>query len=661
MPKTGTWLAALLLAACSVVLAWPVLAGGGAVTYLDNPVHLAEAHALAHTAGRGWSEVAYCGFPVHQLHSPLWYGALAALARAGLPLEPLYAGAVWLGFLAPSLALFVVARRRLGVLPAALVAYLLLIQRPGLLGLGSALSGMWTFSLAAAGLILLLDRLVRPHHTPRDLAWTAALFGFIGLTHLFVVLPAVLCLALLALLRRGRAMGRLVLAGGVGAAASMVYWLPLLLATGGRLEAEVQHLSPGLLFARLLLPTRYFGLAAGNLDSHSVPGDLYYTDAVPMVALAALGLAGLWRVCRDHRRGVPGGDLSAMGGLASLVVLAVLIWAEPMRWSLLGPVSWRFLAIVRIGLALAALAWLSRPGKARLPPPPTPVLAALAVAALATCFWWARPLVREVPPASGPEMREVRALWQELAARRSPQWGRVYIQDTLLTAPFDRKLGMSHVLALTARETGVRQLGAAYSVTPFNTASWTASEMGNLYSQPPRGGQQLQRLLWMMERSNATHLVLSDPFLARHMDGVGVFQRQRRIGRYTIYARRDAISHWTAPRTAGLEVDSEDHRPGRIAVTVDNRARAGRLLVKTAAAPAWRLRGPPGARLVPTRDGLMQVVGLAPGRHAMVLTYRPDRWPTWVSICAWVLLAGVLAWVSRPSGPTGAGRRPDAA
>ena len=58
----------------SLVIAWPVLQGGQ-ITYIDNPAHLAEAHSLAHDAYRGWSEAAYCGFPLGTLHSPLWYAA----------------------------------------------------------------------------------------------------------------------------------------------------------------------------------------------------------------------------------------------------------------------------------------------------------------------------------------------------------------------------------------------------------------------------------------------------------------------------------------------------------------------------------------------------------------------------------------------------------
>ncbi len=632
---------ALLLSACSVVLAWPVLAGGGATSYLDNPVHLAETHALAHTAGGGWSELAFCGFPVHQLHSPLWYGALAALHRAGVALEPLYALAVWLGFLAPCLALFWVARRRVGPLSAALLSFLLLIQRPALVGLGSALGGMWTFSLACAGVILLLDRLVRPHRGARDVAWTAALFGLIGVTHLFAILPAVLALALLAVVRRGRGIALQAAAAGLGAVASAVYWLPMLLATTGR-ELETQHLSALELLARLLLPTRMIGLAAGNLDSRSLPADLYYTDALPMVALVGLGVVGT----RLALRRTPGRDeLSLSGGLLALAVLGVLVVAPIWDLTLLGPVSWRLSVFIRLGLALAALPLLA--GLEHRLVRRRGLVWAGGLLALASCWWWGRPLAAEVVPARGAEMSEVRSLWSGLARRRGPGWGRVYLQDTLLTPPFSRKLGMSHVLALTGREAGVRQLGAAYSVTPFATGRWTAGEMGNLYGQPLRGARQLRRLLWMMERSNATHLVVSDPFLARVLGRIKRFERLFGAGRFTVFYRRGATSRWAAPLTPALAVRRAANRPGRIKVEVVNRRAGGGVLVKVSAAPGWRLDGPAGARLATARDGLMVVQGLPLGTNSLTLTYRPPGYPRHISMAGWLLIVALALFRRR--------------
>ena len=636
------WIALLLLAGCSVVLAWPVLMGGGATTYLDNPVHLAETHALAHSAGAGWSDVAFCGFPVHQLHSPLWYGALAALTRVGLPLDLLYALALWLGFLAPSLALYLVAHRRVGTLPAAVLSFILLIQRPALVGLGSAPGGMWTFSLASAILILLVFRLAQPHRTARDVAWTAALFGLLGLTHLFAIPPAVLALVLLALLRRGRRVAHQALAALLGAAASAVYWLPWLLAAGGRLP-RTEHLTGGLLLARLLLPTRMFGLLAGNLDSRSLPGDLHYTDALPLVLLMVLGLVGLGLARRKLR---PRDEFPLVGGLLALCVLLVLLLAPAVDLPL-GPVSWRFAAFIRVGAALAALpalAWLGdgllRQRRGLAP--------ALGLAALVSCWWWGRPLAAEVTPMRGAEMDEVRLLWRGLAQQRDPGWGRVYLQDTLLTPPFQRRLGMSHVLALTARETGVHQLGAAYGITPFTTAAWTRSEMGLIYGQPLRGPRQLRRLLWMMERTNATHLVVSDPVLARILDRVSRFRRLLSAGRFSVYHRRGAVSRWAAPLTPTLTITSSAFRPGRVRVAVNNRRAGGRLLIKVSAAPGWRLSGVAPARLSADRSGLMVVRELPAGTHALELSYEPARYPGWITVAGWVLICGLVMLRRRP-------------
>ena len=80
-------LALLALCGASLIIGSPVLVGGY-LGYLDNPAHLAEVYSLARESINGWSEIAFCGFPLGRLHSPLWYGALVALAKLGVPVEP---------------------------------------------------------------------------------------------------------------------------------------------------------------------------------------------------------------------------------------------------------------------------------------------------------------------------------------------------------------------------------------------------------------------------------------------------------------------------------------------------------------------------------------------------------------------------------------------
>ena len=113
MRRGADLLAVGTLLLCSLAAGWPVLSGSIA-SYLDNPPHLAEAYELGHGARSGWSDLAFCGFPIDNIQSPFWYGLLGAWSRAGAPLVPLYSFFLWVGFVLPSLALYSVARRRMG-------------------------------------------------------------------------------------------------------------------------------------------------------------------------------------------------------------------------------------------------------------------------------------------------------------------------------------------------------------------------------------------------------------------------------------------------------------------------------------------------------------------------------------------------------------------
>src|ERR1700753_557296 len=116
MPRTprfglGDALGLLSLALTATVIAWPIL-GFGYLTYIDNSVHLAEIYELARPGQNGWSELGFAGLPVDTLDSPLFHPLLAPPARAGMPLEPMYVAMLWTGYIAPSLGLYFVARRR---------------------------------------------------------------------------------------------------------------------------------------------------------------------------------------------------------------------------------------------------------------------------------------------------------------------------------------------------------------------------------------------------------------------------------------------------------------------------------------------------------------------------------------------------------------------
>jgi hypothetical protein len=500
--------AVLFLTLAALVLAWPILAGGY-LTYADNAAHLAEIYSLAYENGGGWSDIAFCGFPIGTLHSPLWYGAVAGLVRAGMSAGFLYALALFIGFIAPPLALYFVARRSLRPLTAGFAAYLLLIQRPSLVGLGTPLAGMWTYYIAAALFIALVWRLGRETRSARDHVWIGTLVGLIGITHLFLLVP-VAVLAAVHLVRsvlqrvRPSVLVWQVVFAIVGIAAASAYWLPMVLARETTTFAP-QNLSPPMALARVFFPTDVVELVKGDAPELSARLVL---GALPMWALLVLGVWGavVWRRKKN--------EAALYGAWVALVMLVLVAFVAPATDArLFGPVSWRLLFFVRIGAALAALPALALAEERLSLLARRGVSFAAAAAGVALCLGWGAQLRAETPSTKGEEMAEVRQLWNWLSQNRSDKWGRVYIQDTFMTPPPGAELGRSHVLALTARETGVRQLGSYYGVVPYRTKTWTMGQVGLVYGFRPASPEHIRELRLRMARTNATHLVVCDPTL----------------------------------------------------------------------------------------------------------------------------------------------------
>jgi hypothetical protein len=635
------------LVASATVIAWPILAGGY-LTYLDNPVHMAEVYDAAFEARGGWSEIAFCGFPIHALHSPLWYGLLAHLVRAGLPAGALYAACVWFGYLAPALAMYAVARRRIPPWPAAVPAYLLLVQYPAIVGVGSALGGMWTFFLAVAALILLADRLSRPAQGRRQTAWIAALVAFILSTHLYAVVP----LAMLAVLHawigfeRRRFGWREVLvqaaAGALGMMAAAWYWMPLVLARES-LVIRPQNLGAVAVLAQLFLPASVLDLVNGEIPDIS-PSLLL--QAVPMVALFALAAAGTLQLGRRRD------DAPLYGALLAALILVLLVFVtSAFAVKALGPGSWRMLDFARVGLAFACLPFLERSARGGGGRADRLRSGVFAVAAVGLSFWFAAPLRAVVPSLQGPEMAEVRGLWEWLSRNRSDDWGRVYLQDTFERPRAEAKLSQSHVLALTAQRTGVYQLGAGYGISPFRTVDWTPSEFGTLFRRYINDHERVGYVKNMMWGTNATHLVTCDARVGRRLEASAGFEVLHRVGRFVVFRLNEIECRWADPLTAGVDVLPAEFAPGHYRLVVRSSNPSGRVLVKSSYHPHWRVAGPPGLKLRPESSGLMGLEGMSMGETEVSLDYRAPRWPFGLSTACWIaIVVLVVAAAVRPGG-----------
>ena len=606
------------------------LAGGGLALYLDNPPHLAEINAAAHDAHHGWSDDAWCGFPVGSLHSPLWYAPLIWIDRAGGDVDLFYFAAVLLGFLAPAVAMYRVARRSLSPPVAGLLACVLLIQRPAIQGVGSAFGGMWTFYLAAGFFILLVDELARGKFR---IPWLpAALTGLILLSHLFPVAPVILVggAAVFIPLARGRltVARSAALAGALalGVLAAALYWLPMLLA-GELTHLDPQILTPGQVIARLLVPTDILTMPTAGMPAMSWDTAL---GAVPMILLAASGLAGAFFIKRRV-------DDTPLYGLilaaAVLVMLTLVVGTFEVKF--LGPVTWRLLFFARIGLALCALPLLGL-----VPVVRSRQAAVLVPIMLIMALFSGLPLKNNTPDPQSGDMADIRLVWTWLRDNHQADWGRVHLQDTFQIDPGPNGLGASHVLALTAREAGVRQVGAAYSVAPYATAPWTASEFSTLFAKfilKPEDVQYVVDKAWF---ANATHILTSDPRTAALLKASGAFSPRFAAGRFEILRWQGYAGEWASGLGDGKPLAGINFQPGLIDIPLGGADYTQGILLKTSYHPFWRADEGSGARLSPHPSGLMEITNLGPGRPALGIEFRPPVWPKFVSLLA---LLGILA------------------
>jgi hypothetical protein len=634
-------LAVAVLAVTAFVIGLPILTDGY-LTYFDNAPHLAEIHSLAGDGADGWSRIGFAGVAIDTLHSPVFWRGLAALDRLGVDIERVYAVCVCVGLAAPALAVFAVARRRLPRGWAFALAYLVLVQRTAIVGTASASGGMWTFYLACAGLILLADRLARPTTGRRDVVAIAALLGFIGLTHLFVLVGAALLVAVhaawavLALRHRaaedpGRP--RLValarrdaIAGALAVVASAAYWFPQLGATADL--PETQTLALGQLARLLVTPTDVLALTSAADGASALPA---YLECIPLVGLLALGAGGALLVRRRDADPLP-----AYGALLAGLVLFLLVCSTQRPISLLGPVPWRFLYLARVGAALAALPLLvrlaarleARRATGRMTPLSgrPPVVAAAAAIAVASGLLWGAPLRRDVASADGPEMRDVDALWTWLRANVPPNAGRVFIQDTFGADPVTDPLATSHVLALTLDRTGVEPLGPFYGVIPAATVVFVRGEFGLLFGGQLTFMRDGTRVLNAPVGSWDVALVVTATREAADTLRDYGWERVHAAGRFTIWRHEPAHR---APvgviqgRYLTVELDEPD----------------GSATIANAYHRYWRVvRGPDATTLSRSPSGRLTIGGLPPGAHTIILEYKPP--PVWAaSAVGWLAIA----------------------
>lgn len=603
--------------AVAVIVASPSL-GGGLLAFADNPPHLAEIRDLASAGNTGWSSLAYCGFPLHTLQSPLTFGVLAWLHRSGVSLEVTYQLVSILSFAAPALAFGYVARRHLATPWAFLLASTLLFYRGSL----AALHGMFSFGLASAAWLLVLGMLTQERRSLRYFATLAAFAAFIGLTHMYVTIALVYLGVVHALWSSFDGAGRRRLywdlpALGLGAFAASAYWLANALSKTPAVGKPDQLLR---ILSRLLTVSD----PAPQVPIHGLPrlkfDPIWFADVPLQLVVVAAAVAGALLAFRSEQR------LPRYGAVLGLVWLTLLILQPWLPVLLLGPQNERFVLFVKYAslvAAIPAVAWV----QSRVRSPRRAWSFAVGIALLGTLLSQ-RLVARQVIPEA--ELAELSRFWQRLAEEKKPTWGRVLLQDTSSTE-LGTGLDRSHIMAETAQRAGVEQIGGFYANTPYDRAEFWLSFL----STDPRFPD---RTLGVMERANATHLALTDPALSRRFAADARFERVLQEGRFTLFARRGFESRW-AVTDDGARVAVKRVRPGEIELKSD--ALASPITLNESYHPFWSVDPPGAARLERAELGMLRAVPSMP-QASLHLRYTPPQLPNWLSLFGLSIIALVF-------------------
>ena len=600
----------------------------GAEAYIDNAPHLVEVLGLARHILRedhwwaGWSDLAECGHTVGEANAPLSWAPVAALVALGAPPASTFALASALANVVFALGALRLSRRVWTNESAARIGAVLAVADVcGLYGIGGALGGMWPYRLAIGVLAWGMGSRVEARFGGMTL-WLSCLV----LLHTFVALFAAAWGALsfgASLVRRDTPGAvRWGLSGAATIVVTACFWAPLM-EPATRALGFIFHPGPLISAAAALLPAVPLSTAtSASLD--------WVAGGAGLLVLPLLAL-GIWRFVTRRIPPVRGELLGRVAfGLGVLLVLVVLI--VPLTGTnSLGPNPWRYLALVRLAVALVAGV-----GLASLAPGLRPLLLSLPVGVAL----WAG--VREIPsPIFGGERAlawaDLAATWDALRAELGPQVThiRVLHEDPMFDSTAPAAFRATHVGALLSARTGIQTVGSWYGINPNPTTPWTVTE-GPLTLGGWPGGLAANR----------------DAFAARlRVFGIGavvsVAPELRRVldedDRYRKVAENGPFSAWvlTTPPLSLVGSGAGEVTGLRIERTrIVARVPAGPFRVRIAAHPGWTatLDGVPVPLSRDPGTGLMG--GDAPGAGELTVVWtQTGRWGRVVSVIGVALTA----------------------
>lgn len=626
---------ALLVAAAAVFACAPAWSANAAA-YMDNAPHLFEAWALStHILPEdgwytGWSELAGVGMPIGLLNAPLAWVGLALAHRAGVPLEGGYAALLTASNVVFGLALLALGRRLLGDSGAATVGALLgVAYTPDVWGVGGLAGGMWPYRLGVGLLLLELARA----GAPRSVAERALLGAATILSHLFASIFwgiwVVIRLATAAREGDRRELGATLQGAALAVGLSAFYLVPL---RDGSVR-DFSFLDPVAWPPLQLLGVMFTNVEGIVLSEGPIPTVGGVAGAlVPALVVAGVGW-GLARGQLGRPRGLPL-QVTALVLVVSGLALGLLLT----RSLALGPVPWRYFAVLRAGLCLLAapgLVLLVRSGAARV---------GLALLTVGASVWTGRV---EVPPLVGQAATDWSAYEEAMrVAAASRQGGAVFVEDPWKDEEAPPSLRNTHVGALLPIRTGAPAFGAWYGVVPDRLNVELASELGSLLGMPQASAtpEKVARRLRIYGAGAA--LAVSER-LARLLGDSGEWTEVGRFGAMSVWTSREPPLPLAGLPPGEGEVTGIDARRGEIAMRVTTSAPAT-VRVRQAWHSWWeaRLDGAPVPLERDPRSGLVSARVPASGTLELRWQARDRGLGGAISLAAAVLV-GLVALAGR--------------
>ena len=157
----------------------------------------------------------------------------------------------------------------------------------------------------------------------------------------------------------------------------------------------------------------------------------------------------------------------------------------------------------------------------------------------------------------------------------------------------------------------------------------------------PADPQTVDRVLAIMDRANATHLLLVDPALSDIFVRDNRFKVLAQHGRYMIIERAGKISRWSDVVEGSGQVTTMRAAPGRIRLHIEGPV--ARIVVKESYHPFWRVTPQNAATLESGPAGAMSLsVPQQQGASTIELLYMPPMIAIWLSMAGWLVILGLL-------------------